>query len=251
MTGATEDAAVASAAAARAAGASAAGASAAPATASVAVRPGSIGILGGTFDPFHVGHLALARAARDQLGLERVLVVPAAVPPHKQDRAILPGPVRLGLVEAGIVGEPRLETSTIELEREGPSWTVDTVEALAAAERAAGREPDLTVILSANRSPAWRPGTSPSGSSTWPGSRSRRGPATHRRTQPGSPRRSRVTRIGSSSSTVRRSRSPRRRSGAARRPASRSTASFRRASRRPSAPMHCIVTPNPRRMNRS
>ncbi len=149
MTGAAEDAAVASAAAARAAGASAAGASAAPATASVAVRPGSIGILGGTFDPFHVGHLALARAARDQLGLERVLVVPAAVPPHKQDRAILPGPVRLGLVEAGIVGEPRLETSTIELEREGPSWTVDTVEALAAAERAAGREPDLTVILSA------------------------------------------------------------------------------------------------------
>ena len=54
------------------------------------VRPGSIGILGGTFDPFHVGHLALARAARDQLGLERVLVVPAAVPPHKLGRPISP-----------------------------------------------------------------------------------------------------------------------------------------------------------------
>ena len=113
------------------------------------VRSGSIGILGGTFDPFHVGHLALARAARDQLGLERVLVVPAAVPPHKQDQSISPGTVRLALVEAGIAGEPRLEASRIELERAGPSWTVDTLAALAATERAAGREPDLTLILSA------------------------------------------------------------------------------------------------------
>jgi nicotinate-nucleotide adenylyltransferase len=114
-----------------------------------AVRPGSIGILGGTFDPFHVGHLGLARAARDRLGLERVLVVPAAVPPHKQGRPISPGPLRLAMVEAGIAGEPRLEASRIELDRDGPSWTVDTVAALAAIERAAGREPDLTVILSA------------------------------------------------------------------------------------------------------
>ena len=115
----------------------------------VALRPGSIGILGGTFDPFHLGHLALARAARDQLGLERVLVMPAAIPPHKLDRSILPAGVRLALVEAGIAGEPRLEASRIELDRAGPSWTVDTVATLAAAERAAGREPDLTVILSA------------------------------------------------------------------------------------------------------
>jgi nicotinate-nucleotide adenylyltransferase len=112
------------------------------------VRPGSIGILGGTFDPFHDGHLALARAARDQLGLERVLVVPAAIPPHKRDRPISSGAVRLALVEAGIAGEPRLEASRIELDRAGPSWTVDTVAALAEMERAAGREPDLTIILS-------------------------------------------------------------------------------------------------------
>ena len=117
--------------------------------ASAPVRPGSIGLLGGTFDPFHDGHLALARAARDQLGLERILVVPAAVPPHKQDRAISPGSVRLRLVEAGIAGEPRLEASRIELDRAGPSWTVDTVAELAAAERRAGRKPDLNVILSA------------------------------------------------------------------------------------------------------
>ncbi|MEO5940498.1 MAG: ribosome silencing factor [Candidatus Limnocylindrales bacterium] len=113
------------------------------------VRPGSIGILGGTFDPFHLGHLALARAARDQLGLERVLVVPAAVPPHKRDRAISPAAVRLALVESGIAGEARLEASRIELDRPGPSWTVDTIAALAADEQAAGRTPDLTVILSA------------------------------------------------------------------------------------------------------
>ena len=117
--------------------------------AGVPVRPGSIGILGGTFDPFHAGHLALARAARDQLGLERVLVVPAAQPPHKPGRPISPAVARLALVEAGIAGEPRLEASRIELDRPGPSFTLDTVAALADAERAAGREPDLTVILSA------------------------------------------------------------------------------------------------------
>ena len=113
------------------------------------VRAGSIGLLGGTFDPFHVGHLALARAARDELGLERVLVVPAAIPPHKPGRPISPPDVRLAMVEAGIAGEPRLEASRIELDRPGPSYTVDTVERLAALEAAAGRAPDLTVILSA------------------------------------------------------------------------------------------------------
>jgi nicotinate-nucleotide adenylyltransferase len=114
-----------------------------------AVRPGSLGILGGTFDPFHLGHLGLARAARDALGLERVLVVPAASPPHKPDRAVTPAEVRFALVEAGIAGEERLEASRIEVDRAGPSWTADTVAELASAERAAGREPDLTVILSA------------------------------------------------------------------------------------------------------
>jgi nicotinate-nucleotide adenylyltransferase len=114
------------------------------------VRAGSIGILGGTFDPFHVGHLALARAARDHLGLERVLLVPADIPPHKPGRPVSPGPTRLSLVEAGIRGEPRLEASSLELDRPGPSFTVDTAADLAARERAAGRDPDLTIILSAD-----------------------------------------------------------------------------------------------------
>ena len=112
-------------------------------------RGGSIGILGGTFDPFHRGHLALARAARDRLGLERVLVIPAAHPPHKPGQPISPPEVRATMVAAGIRGEPGLELSRLELDRPGPSYTVDTVARLDAAERAAGREPDLTVILSA------------------------------------------------------------------------------------------------------
>jgi len=112
-------------------------------------RAGSIGVLGGTFDPFHAGHLALARAARDQLGLDRVLVMPAAIPPHKLGQAISPVAERVAMIEAGIAGEPRLEMSRLELERGGPSWTVDTVAELAGAERAAGREPDIFVILSA------------------------------------------------------------------------------------------------------
>src|SRR5436305_15240478 len=85
------------------------------------VRAGSIGILGGTFDPFHLGHLGLARAARDQLGLERVLVIPAASPPHKPGRPISPGEIRLRLVEAGIAGAPRTESSRIDLHRAGPA----------------------------------------------------------------------------------------------------------------------------------
>jgi nicotinate-nucleotide adenylyltransferase len=115
----------------------------------VGPRPGSIGVLGGTFDPFHDGHLALARAVRDELGLERILVVPAAVPPHKLSQGISPAADRLAMVEAGIASEHGLEVSRIELDRPGPSYSVDTVAELAAAERAAGRVPDIAVILSA------------------------------------------------------------------------------------------------------
>jgi nicotinate-nucleotide adenylyltransferase len=102
-----------------------------------------IGLLGGSFDPFHVGHLALARAARDALGLDRILVVPAAAPPHKLGRPMSPPEVRLEMVEAGIAGEPGLEASRIELDRPGPSWTVDTVAELAAAGHA-----EIVVVLS-------------------------------------------------------------------------------------------------------
>ena len=114
-----------------------------------ATRRASIGILGGTFDPFHLGHLALARAARDRLGLDRVLVIPAADPPHKPGRLISPPEVRASMVAEGIRDEPGLELSRLELDRPGPSYTVDTVAQLVDDERGAGREPDVTVILSA------------------------------------------------------------------------------------------------------
>jgi nicotinate-nucleotide adenylyltransferase len=123
-----------------------------------AVRPGSLGIMGGTFDPIHLGHLAIAEEAREVLGLERILFVPAGIPPHRPAGAIASAPDRAAMVELAIAGNDAFRLSPIELERPGPSYTSDTVAALAAAERDAGREPDLTFILSAETLhdlPAW------------------------------------------------------------------------------------------------
>ena len=113
-----------------------------------AIVVGSLGVLGGTFDPIHIAHLALAQEAAESLGLERVLFVPAGTPPHKPGVAITPAADRLAMVELAIAGNDRFEVSRLELDREGPSYTVDTLEALAAARRAdtAG----LTLILSAD-----------------------------------------------------------------------------------------------------
>jgi nicotinate-nucleotide adenylyltransferase len=109
---------------------------------------GSIGIMGGTFDPIHVGHLAAAEEAREALGLDRILFVPAGRPPHKPDRPITPAQHRLAMVELAIAGNDAFELSRIEVDRDGPSYTFETVELLAAAERTEDREPDLTLILS-------------------------------------------------------------------------------------------------------
>lgn len=113
------------------------------------VRIGSVGVMGGTFDPIHVGHLAAAEEARQSLGLERVLFMPAGVPPHKPDRAITTAAHRVAMVELAIRDNPAFELSRLEVDRTGPSYTVDTVELLVARARKAGREPDVTVILSA------------------------------------------------------------------------------------------------------
>ncbi len=114
-----------------------------------APRPGRVGILGGTFDPVHLGHLAAGEEARERLGLERVLFVPAGEPWQKAGRAISPGSDRVAMLELALAGNPWFEVSTIEVDRPGPSYSVDTVEALTAAERSAGREPDVWFILSA------------------------------------------------------------------------------------------------------
>ena len=113
------------------------------------------GILGGTFNPPHNGHIALARAARDQLALDRVLLVPARVPPHKPVDDEPGAAVRYGLCEEASLGEDRIEASRIELDREPPSWMVDTLAGLLDADPTA----ELTLILGEDAIlslPTWR-----------------------------------------------------------------------------------------------
>lgn len=88
------------------------------------------GILGGTFDPPHIGHLTLAQEVYARLGLDRVWFVPAGDPPHKAGKPISPGADRLAMVQLAIAGDERFAVSTIELERSGPSYTADTLEQL-------------------------------------------------------------------------------------------------------------------------
>jgi nicotinate-nucleotide adenylyltransferase len=90
----------------------------------------SIGLLGGTFDPIHYGHLIIAEATRDQLGLDQVEFLPANDPPHKPDDAVSPVEDRIAMVEAAINGVPYFTLNCIEVERVGPSYTVDTLERL-------------------------------------------------------------------------------------------------------------------------
>lgn len=97
-----------------------------------APRARRIGLLGGSFDPPHEGHLHVARAARDRFGLDRVVLVPAAQPPHKPGRVLAPGADRLAMLRLLIEGEPRCEVSDLELVRGGRSFTIDTVRALPA-----------------------------------------------------------------------------------------------------------------------
>jgi nicotinate-nucleotide adenylyltransferase len=93
-------------------------------------RAQRIGILGGTFDPPHVGHLWLATLAADAMGLERVLFMPAAQPPHKLGRVITSAANRLLMTRLAIGSESLFELSLIEMERSGPSFTVDSVQEL-------------------------------------------------------------------------------------------------------------------------
>ena len=103
----------------------------------------NLGVMGGTFDPIHLGHLAVAEEAREVLGLDRILFVPTGQPPHKPAGAVTPIEHRLAMVELAIADNPAFELSRVEVDRLGPSYTVDTVERLAAA------GDRLTVILSA------------------------------------------------------------------------------------------------------
>lgn len=114
-----------------------------------------LGVLGGTFNPPHLAHLLCASEAAEQLGLERVLLVPANEPPHKEVPDD-PGPeVRAALCDAAVAGDERLAVSRVELERGGRSYTVDTLRALRDAHRGA----ELWFIVGGDMAmslPTWR-----------------------------------------------------------------------------------------------
>jgi nicotinate-nucleotide adenylyltransferase len=94
-----------------------------------------IGVFGGTFDPVHVGHLVAAVEARRVLALDRVLLVVAGDPWQKRGQVGAPAPDRLAMVAAAVEGVDGLEASGVEVERTGPSYTVETLEALSGPAR--------------------------------------------------------------------------------------------------------------------
>jgi nicotinate-nucleotide adenylyltransferase len=116
---------------------------------------GDIGILGGTFNPPHMGHLVMAQEALDQLDLDRVVFMPVAVPPHKEAREDPGSEARLELCRLAVAGDERFEVSPLEVERGGASFTVDTLRELDDVEP----EHDLTFIVGGDMAqslPAWR-----------------------------------------------------------------------------------------------
>ncbi len=98
-----------------------------------------LGILGGSFDPPHVGHLLAASDAFDLLELDRLLFVPAALQPFKQHEVQASAAQRLRMVELMIAGDSRFAADPVEIDRKGLSFTVDTLEALAARDPGARR----------------------------------------------------------------------------------------------------------------
>jgi nicotinate-nucleotide adenylyltransferase len=103
-----------------------------------------IGVLGGTFDPIHNGHLGIAASACRELGLEQVLFVPARDPWLKENRAIAPSRHRVEMAKLAISADARYNISYVDLEREGQSYTVDTLSDL---RRDLGASADLYFIL--------------------------------------------------------------------------------------------------------
>jgi len=91
-----------------------------------------IAVFGGTFNPVHIGHLRAAEEAREACALDRVIFMPANIPPHKADPDLAPARLRLEMVKLAIEGNPAFEASGMEIDRGGRSFTIDTVRALKA-----------------------------------------------------------------------------------------------------------------------
>jgi nicotinate-nucleotide adenylyltransferase len=97
----------------------------------MSTAPARIGIFGGTFDPIHTAHLEVAESVRQALGLDRMLLVVANQPWQKEDgRTLTPAEDRYAMVEAAVEGRPGLEPCRLEIDRGGPSYTIDTVRQL-------------------------------------------------------------------------------------------------------------------------
>jgi nicotinate-nucleotide adenylyltransferase len=109
--------------------------------------PRRIGILGGTFDPPHIGHLWLATLAADAMALDRVLFMPAAQPPHKVGQPVSRATDRLLMTRLAIAGNPLLELCPIEMERPGPSYTIDSIDEL---ERIHPGDTQLYLVMAAD-----------------------------------------------------------------------------------------------------
>ena len=106
-----------------------------------------LGLLGGTFDPIHIGHLLIGEEARVRLSLDGVMYVPAGDPYLKADRQITDGHHRMAMVEAAIRDNPHFRASSLELQRPGPTYTLDTLEKLKSIEGPATR---IYLILGAD-----------------------------------------------------------------------------------------------------
>jgi len=115
-----------------------------------------IGLYGGCFNPVHTGHLAAARAACDALRLNRLIFIPSGNPPLKGNAGLADGAHRLALLEMAVADDARMEVSPIEINRDGPSFTVETVEAM---RRELPADADLFFLLGEDcldRLPHWK-----------------------------------------------------------------------------------------------
>ncbi len=109
-------------------------------TSAVPAMVGKLGVLGGTFDPIHLGHVAAAEAAQRALGLDEIILVPSRIPPHRMSPATARPADRFAMAELAAEGRPGWSASFIEIKRDGPSYTYDTLSELGAARRGATSE---------------------------------------------------------------------------------------------------------------